>query len=330
LTTDGSICLTAHFIDKNWVLSKRVLSFLFIPPPHNGVSLVEKIYSLLEEWGIDKNVFSITLDNVFENDLCVVNLKPKVNMKKALPCEGELFHMRCCAHILNLIVQDGLKEITNAIQKIRDSVKYCRGSQMRKQSFLQAVSQMSLDSNKGLRQDMPTIWNLTYLMLESVIHYRRAFAYLEMTDKNYTFCPNALEWEKVNDISSFLGCFYRATCAFSGTKYLTVNLYFPVVALIYVNLKQELVSEDGYMRLMASMISKFEKYWSEFSLVLAIAVVLGPHYKLRLVKYYYTKNYGAESQECENVTKMLTKLFMEYSAPTTSSSTVVQPQEDSD
>jgi len=100
-----------------------------------------------------------------------------------------------------------LKEIIDAIQKIRDSVKYFRGSQMRKQSFLQAVSQMSFDSNKGLRQDVPTRWNLTYLMLESAIHYRHTFAYLEMTDKNYTFCPNALEWEKVNDISSFLGFF---------------------------------------------------------------------------------------------------------------------------
>jgi hypothetical protein len=49
------------------------------------------------------------------------------------------------------------------------------------------------------------MWNSTYLMLESVIHYRCAFAYLDMTDKNYTFCANALEWEKVNDISSFLG-----------------------------------------------------------------------------------------------------------------------------
>lgn len=76
------------------------------------------------------------------------------------------------------------------------------------------------------------------------------------------------------DISSFLRCFYRATCAFSGTKYPTTNLYFSVVALIYVNLKQELVSEDGYKRLMASrMIFTFEKYWPEFSLVLAIAVV---------------------------------------------------------
>jgi hypothetical protein len=91
-----------------------------MPPPHNGASLAEKICSLLEEleeWGIDKMVFSITLDNASVNDLYVVNLKPKLNMKKALPYEGELFHMRCCAHILNLIVQDGLKEIIGAIQK---------------------------------------------------------------------------------------------------------------------------------------------------------------------------------------------------------------------
>ena len=78
------------------------------------------------------------------------------------------------------------------------------------------------------------------------------------------------------------------------------------------------------------MISKFEKYWSEFSVVLAIAVVLDPRYKLRLVKYYYTKIYGDESMEYANVKEKLTKLFMEYSAFTTSSSTVVQPQEDSD
>jgi hypothetical protein len=64
---------------------------------------------------------------------------------------------------------------------------------MRKQNFLQAVSQMSLDSNKELRQYMPTRWNSTYFMFESAIHYRRAFAYLEMTNKNYMFCLNTLE-----------------------------------------------------------------------------------------------------------------------------------------
>ena len=32
--------------------------------------------------------------------------------------------MRCCAHILNLVVQDGLKHIDDSVCKIRDSVKY--------------------------------------------------------------------------------------------------------------------------------------------------------------------------------------------------------------
>jgi hypothetical protein len=152
------------------------------------------------------------------------------------------------------------------------------------------------------------------------------FAYLEMTNQNYKFCLNALEWEKVIDISSFLGCFYRATCAFSGTKYPTANLYFPVIALIYVNLKKELVSEDEDKRSMENqMISKFEKYWLEFNVVLAVAIVLDPRYKLRLVKYYYTKIYGDESMEYANVKEKLTKHFMEYSASTTSSSTIVRP-----
>jgi hypothetical protein len=98
LTTDGYIFLTAHFIDKNWVLSKMVLSFSFMSPPHNGASLAEMIYRLLEEWGIDKKVFSITLDNASANDLCVVNLKPKLNMKKALPCEGVVSYALLCSY----------------------------------------------------------------------------------------------------------------------------------------------------------------------------------------------------------------------------------------
>ena len=88
-----------------------------------------------------------------------------------------------------------------------------------------------------------------------------AFSYLEMTNSNYTHCPTALDWEKVNNISTFLACFYHVTCKFSGTKYPTTNLYFSVVVMIYVNVKEQLVSKDENKRLMATqMIAKFEKY----------------------------------------------------------------------
>jgi hypothetical protein len=136
-----------------------------MPPPHNGISLFEKTYNMLEEWGIETKVFTITLNNASSNDVCVGLLRNQLNMKKTLLCEGEFFHIHCCAQILNLIVQDGLKEIDSALQKIRNSVKYVRGSQLRKQNFLQVVNKMSLDNNKGLRQDVPTRWNSTYLCL---------------------------------------------------------------------------------------------------------------------------------------------------------------------
>ncbi|KAK3230147.1 hypothetical protein Dsin_002028 [Dipteronia sinensis] len=57
LATDGYMCVTAYFIDKNWVLQKRVSNFCFMPPLHDGVSLADKIKSLLCEWGIDKRIF---------------------------------------------------------------------------------------------------------------------------------------------------------------------------------------------------------------------------------------------------------------------------------
>jgi hypothetical protein len=156
LTTDGYMCLTAHFLDKNWVLHKRVLNFSLMPPPHNGISLCEKIYNLLQEWEIETKVFSITLDNASSNDVSVDLLKNELNIKKALPCTGEFFHLRCCAHILNLIVQDRLKKIDSALHKVCESVKYVKGSQGRKKRFLESVNQMSLDGRKGLRQDVPT------------------------------------------------------------------------------------------------------------------------------------------------------------------------------
>jgi hypothetical protein len=174
-------------------INENGVKFFTYAPPHSGNALFDMVLNLLQEWGIDKKIFTITLDNASANDRCADLLKQKLNIKKALLCEGEFLHLSCCAHILNLIVQDGLKEIDDAIEKVRDSMKYVRGSQGRKQKFLEAVKQVSLDSHKGLKQDVPIRWNSTYLMLESVIYYRSAFSYLEMTDSNYKHCPTAVE-----------------------------------------------------------------------------------------------------------------------------------------
>ncbi|KAK1307979.1 hypothetical protein QJS10_CPA09g00982 [Acorus calamus] len=63
------------------------------------------------------------------------------------------------------------------------------------------------------------------------------------------------------------------------------------------------------------MKQKFNKYWEECSLMLAIAVVLDPRFKFDLVEYWYVKLYGDEaSRYIMRVRSSLVDLFTEYEA----------------
>jgi len=105
-------------------LNSKILNFAKLPPPHSRVELAAKLFAFLKEWGIEKKVFSLTLDNASNNDNMKDILKEQLSLHDSLVCGGEFFHIRCFAHILNLIVQEGLKVAHDALHKIRESVKY--------------------------------------------------------------------------------------------------------------------------------------------------------------------------------------------------------------
>lgn len=65
--------------------------------------------------------------------------------------EGTYFHVRCRAHILNLIVHDSLKVIYGYLDKIRLCVKYIRGSEARKLKFASCLEQLSNVTSKQVR-----------------------------------------------------------------------------------------------------------------------------------------------------------------------------------
>ncbi|KAI5429499.1 hypothetical protein KIW84_034185 [Lathyrus oleraceus] len=130
-TSEGYICMTAHYVDSNWNLKSKILNFCHMPPPHTGSEMSKKILDFLSDWGIEKKIFSLTLDNASANDVMQAHLKRQLVLQNWLLSEGEFFHVRCSAHVLNLIVQEGLKVIGDALEKIRESVKYVKGSEGR-------------------------------------------------------------------------------------------------------------------------------------------------------------------------------------------------------
>ena len=64
--------------------------------------------------------------------------------------------MRCCAHILNLIVGDGLKEIDASIARVREAVRYVKSSPNRNQTFRSFVEILGIEFKSLLSLDVST------------------------------------------------------------------------------------------------------------------------------------------------------------------------------
>ena len=82
----------------------------------------KELINCLNDWGITK-VFAVTVDNAASNSVALDKVKEFLKEKNdGLVLNGEMFHVRCSAHILNLIVGDGLKELSYSISSIRNAV----------------------------------------------------------------------------------------------------------------------------------------------------------------------------------------------------------------
>jgi len=110
-----------HFIDSEWWLNRRVLNFCNIPPPHPELLIANAFHKCFRDWGIESKICSIIVDNAKAKDLAMRHLRDVFNMRKSLVVGGKLFHVRCCAHIINLMVQDGLGEIGEIVDCVRDN-----------------------------------------------------------------------------------------------------------------------------------------------------------------------------------------------------------------
>ena len=108
--------LTCHFIDDDWNLYKRILNFCQVED-HKDETIGRKIEMCLCDWGID-GIYTLRVDNASSNGTTIKFLQTVTKDWKGTVLEHEFLHMRCCAHILNLIVGDGLKEIDASIARV--------------------------------------------------------------------------------------------------------------------------------------------------------------------------------------------------------------------
>ena len=337
---------TSHFIDSNWKLQKPALNFCNIPPPYFGVSICDALRKCLVDWEIEEKVWTVTVDNASYNDVVVHMLKDNLSYKNQLPLSGKLFHVRCCAHILNLLVQDGLSEIGEIIKNVRESVKYVIQSESRLNIFGDIVKQLKLPS-KQLILDCCTIWNTTYFILSSALEFKDVFPRYAQRDLSYMFLPSEDDWMKVAEVCSFLEEFNEVTKIISSitflfyftnifsffiymlfkfvnynlimsyislvcSEYPTSNLFLSELYNVKKLLDEKYYAENGFMHSMVrKMKDKFDKYWSEYNLLISCATFLDPRNKMQLVDWCFPYIYS-EADKIEHVTTIHETLRLLY------------------
>ena len=301
------------------------------------MNLAMKILGKLKDWGIEKKVFSITVDNAGNNDTMQEIVKSQLVLRDDLLCKGDFFHVRCAAHILNIIVQIGLKGIGDTLEKIRESIKYVKGSEHREILFAKCMENVGINLKAGLLLDVANRWNSTFKMLDRALKYRAAFGNLKVIDaKNYKFHPTDAEWHRLQQMSDFLESFDQITNLISGSIYPTSNLYFMQVWKFQNWLTVNESNQDEVIRnMIVLMKERFDKYWAEVSNIFAIATVFDPRLKLTLADYCFAKlDISTREKGMKHLRAQLRKLFEVYEnksnavSPTTESREDVTPDDE--
>ncbi|KAJ4791497.1 Zinc finger BED domain-containing protein DAYSLEEPER [Rhynchospora pubera] len=313
--TISYMCVTAHYIDEEWQMQKRIISFNELSPPHTGETISDAIMECLKKWGIENKIGTITLDNASNNDRAAGLLRLSFEARGKLHFQGFFFHVRCCAHILNLVVQDGLDQIENCLFKVREGMKYLKKATARLIKFGEVATQSGITTRRSLCTDVKTRWNSTHRMLESVIHYKKAFEGYALRDSNFGWLLNDIEWANAKKVCKLLEVFSVATNLFSGTLYPTSNLFLMEIFKVKKMICEAYLSSDCFTSDMSvPMFEKFEKYWGEVSILAAMASILDPRFKKMSVELCFERLYPISEfkEHVENVIAKLRALFKMY------------------
>ena len=128
---------------------------MYVPWPHTGEVIFDALLKCLQSWDLDCRVSTTTLANCRANDNMIGLMEARLD-EGSLMLGGQYLHMRCCAHILNLIVQDGLDVIKKSIARIRESIGYWIATPKRYEKFVKTAQQQKVEVKKKLVLDCKT------------------------------------------------------------------------------------------------------------------------------------------------------------------------------
>ncbi|XP_029307720.1 zinc finger BED domain-containing protein 4 [Cottoperca gobio] len=264
------LSLTARFIDPSFALHDVVLHSRECSGSPTAEALPAAFRDMLRAWGIPKEKVHVIL-RADDRD-----------MEKALRDE-DLPSLPCMAHTLQLAVSEEFlsqRSITDIITSGRCIVSHFKHSQLA-YSRLESIQKQLDQPMKRLQQDVPTRWNSTLYMLQSLLEHKRALcAYGADYDLPSMFTGS--QWKLVENVISLLAPFEELRQQISSPTASAADVIPSIRALTRLLEKTEETDHD-VKTLKATLLEAVQKKFSdlESERLYTIAAVLDPRYKDR-------------------------------------------------
>ncbi|KAG9452676.1 hypothetical protein H6P81_005580 [Aristolochia fimbriata] len=314
----GYLIIVAQFIDNDWKLQTKVLSFKIfdmVPSFQVESALLDSILTCLIEWKIEDRISTISMEGCSMDDTLGVQLKEYFTENNVPLLNGQLFLVKCHSHVLDLMVDEETFDIRDAINNVQKAINYVDASE-EPQTFGEEPQTFGLVqqavSEKDSYLDAGAQWTSTYLMLRTVFDMKQT----------YIFDPSAAsedDWKKVETLYIFLKAFNDASNVFRETKFPTSNLYFHEAWLIFSFLTEQSKNPDVLISTLSKkMQQRFARHLKECSLLMTIAVVMDPRSKMQFVIDCFSEIYGNEAHlHTADVSQSLHDLYGDFVARAT-------------
>ncbi|KAL6537797.1 hypothetical protein OROMI_025440 [Orobanche minor] len=334
------MCVTAHWVDDDWIMQKRIIDFVELPHPHTGQEIHSQMLKTLRHWSLKDRSLSFSFDNASNNLSAVRFLSQALN-----PILGaELFHVGCICHIIHyLCVKDGLNHILGSIEKIRSCLSHITSSSTRTQKYRELVI---LSGKKYCYPylDCRIRWNSTFRMLQECRNYANEIIEIcsdfQVEDDEVDPTNNYLkmnDFDVVDVLRPLLQKFKEFSDVMWGQLYPTSNLllaYMVHISKIFSNLKKHALLG----KVIEGMLTKWLKYFSKVPAIAILTACLDPRCKIdgcvSLLKMYL-RNIGLEytfdeDKEKAKINVMFTTLYDAYNADARPIGDVLESQASND
>ncbi|PWA58642.1 zinc finger, BED-type [Artemisia annua] len=216
------------------------------------------------EWNIHKRLLKVIIEPYPESDSAFTNADTAClsdwNIKG-----------------LTSIEQEALQVCEETVKKLRNCVKYVKTSELIEDYFL------------GLKQplDDQTKWNTTYEMLLTASELKEVFSYLDTLDPEYFKSPICEEWKVVDNLCTYMKLIFDTASLLASPSVPKTNTFFNEAWKFELDLTRASTSEDNIISIITKpMLEYFDKHWKNSCLILAIAVVMDPRFKMKLAASY--------------------------------------------